>query len=58
MLNNLKTKNTTVKTITTFNEHLNNRYGQVGTVNRREFDIKAKAFAIREIVKKKNTGFK
>ena len=31
--------------------------GQVGTVKRREFDNQAKAFAIREIVKKKNTGF-
>ncbi len=55
--NNINTKNPTSKTITTFDEHLNNRYGQVGTVKRREFDKQAKAFAIREIVKKKNTGF-
>ncbi len=53
----MKTKNPTSKTITTFDEHLNNRYGQVGTVKITEFDIKAKTFAIRENVKKKNTGF-
>ena len=53
----MKTKNPTSKTNTTFDEHLINRYGQVGTAKRAEFDIKAKAFAIGEIVKKKNTGF-
>ena len=47
----MKTKNPTSKTITTFDEHLNNRYGQVGTVKRTEFDIKAKAFAIGEVIK-------
>ena len=55
--NNINTKNPTSKTITTFDEHLNSRYGKVGTAKRTEFDIKAKAFAIGEIVKKKNTGF-
>lgn len=53
----MKTKIPTSKTITTFDEHLNNRYGQVGTVKRREFDKQAKAFAIGEILKKKITGF-
>ena len=53
----MKTKNPTSKTNTTFDEHLNNRYGKLGTDKRAEFDVKAKAFAIREIVKKKNTGF-
>jgi ribosome-binding protein aMBF1 (putative translation factor) len=47
----MKTKNPTSKTITTFDEHLNNRYGQVGTAKRTEFDIKAKAFAIGEVIK-------
>ena len=37
--------------ITTFDEHLDQRYGEVGTVNRTEFEIKAKAFAIGEILR-------
>jgi len=37
--------------ITTFEEHLEKRYGKIGTKSRTDFDIKAKAFAIGEIIK-------
>lgn len=37
--------------ITTFEEHLDQRYGETGTKNRIEFEIKAKAFAIGEILR-------
>lgn len=47
----MKAKNQKNKTITTFDEHLDNRYGKVGTVKRTDFEIKAKAFAIGEIIK-------
>jgi ribosome-binding protein aMBF1 (putative translation factor) len=39
------------KVITTFEEHLEKRYGKIGTPKRTEFEIKAKAFAIGEIIK-------
>lgn len=39
------------KKITTFEEHLEKRYGKIGTKSRTDFDIKAKAFAIGEIIK-------
>jgi len=39
------------KNITTFEEHLENRHGKIGTKSRTDFDIKAKAFAIGEIIK-------
>ena len=39
------------KDITSFDEHLDRKYGKVGTKSRTEFDIKAKAFAIGEIIK-------
>ena len=39
------------KTITTFEEHLEKRYGKIGSKTRTDFDIKAKAFAIGEIIK-------
>jgi HTH-type transcriptional regulator / antitoxin HipB len=39
------------KTITTFDEHLEKRYGKIGSEIRTDFDIKAKAFAIGEIIK-------
>ncbi len=39
------------KDITTFNEHLTNRYGKRGTETRTEFEIKAKAFLIGEVIK-------
>ena len=37
--------------ITTFDEHLDERYGTVGTEKRANFEIKAKAFAIGEIIR-------
>jgi len=40
-----------MKDITTFEEHLEQRYGKPGTVKRKEFEIKAKAFAIGEILR-------
>ncbi len=36
---------------TTFEEHLDQRYGVLGSVKRTEFEIKAKAFAIGEIIR-------
>lgn len=39
------------KNITTFDEHLENRYGIIGSPKRTEFEIKAKAFAIGEVIK-------
>ena len=49
--NGMKAKNQKSKTITTFDELLDNRYGQVGTAKRTDFEIKAKAFAIGEVIK-------
>ena len=40
-----------MKDITTFDEHLDLRYGKVGTEKRTDFEIKAKAFAIGEILR-------
>ncbi len=40
-----------MKEITTFDEHLDDRYGKIGTGKRTEFEIKAKTFAIGEILK-------
>jgi ribosome-binding protein aMBF1 (putative translation factor) len=37
--------------ISTFNDYLDETYGKVGTKTRTDFDIKAKAFAIGEIIK-------
>ena len=37
--------------ITTFSEHLEKQYGKIGTEKRTEFEIKAKAFAIGEIIR-------
>jgi len=39
------------KNITTFEEHLEKEYGKIGTKSRTDFEIKAKAFAIGEIIK-------
>jgi len=39
------------KNITTFEEHLDKRYGEPGSLKRAEFEIKAKAFAIGEVIK-------
>ena len=42
---------TKIKNTTTFEEHLDMRYGEVGSIKRAEFEIKAKAFAIGEMIK-------
>ena len=47
----MKTKIQKNKTITTFEEQLDSRYGKVGTIKRTNFEIKAKAFAIGEVIK-------
>jgi ribosome-binding protein aMBF1 (putative translation factor) len=39
------------KNIVTFDEHLDVRYGGVGTERRIEFEMKAKALAIGEVIK-------
>jgi len=39
------------KELTTFDEYLEKRYGPIGSLKRTEFDIKAKAFAIGEIIR-------
>jgi ribosome-binding protein aMBF1 (putative translation factor) len=40
-----------MKDITTFDEHLDQRYGKIGTDKRTAFEIKAKSFAIGEILR-------
>ena len=40
-----------MKDITTFDEHLDRRHGKIGTKKRTEFEIKAKAFAIGELLR-------
>ena len=47
----MKTENNTGMEITTFEEHLERRYGSLGTSKRTEFEIKAKAYAIGEIIR-------
>ncbi len=47
----MATKRIKNKNITTFDAHLDREYGKVGTARRTEFEIKAKAFAIGEIIK-------
>ena len=37
--------------LTTFDEHLDQRYGKIGTDQRVNFEVKAKAFAIGEIIR-------
>ncbi len=39
------------KEIKTFDQHLDERYGKVGSIQRTDFEIKAKAFAIGELIK-------
>ncbi|MEO8111811.1 MAG: helix-turn-helix transcriptional regulator [Ginsengibacter sp.] len=39
------------KNTTTFDEHLTQQYGKRGTKKRTEFEIKAKAFLIGEVIK-------
>jgi DNA-binding XRE family transcriptional regulator len=40
-----------MKDIVTFDEHLDKRYGKIGTEKRTNFEIKAKAFAIGELLR-------
>lgn len=40
-----------MKNLTSFDEHLDERYGEIGTEKRTNFEIKAKAFAIGEILR-------
>ena len=40
-----------MKNITTYDENLDQRYGTIGTIKRTNFEIKAKAFAIGEILR-------
>lgn len=47
----METKNKKRKAITTFDELVEKRHGKIGTKKRTEFEIKAKAFAIGEIIK-------
>jgi len=44
----METKN---KNIKTFAQHLDERYGTIGTKERTDFEIKAKSFAIGELIK-------
>lgn len=46
----METKN---KNIKTFSQHLTERYGEAGSEKRVEFEIKAKSFAIGELIKEK-----
>ena len=41
----------TEKNITSLDDHLTERYGKRGTAKRTEFEIKAKAFLIGEVIK-------
>ncbi|MEO8852225.1 MAG: helix-turn-helix transcriptional regulator [Ginsengibacter sp.] len=47
----MEAKNKNSKNITTFEEHLDKRYGLIGSKERTDFEIKAKAFAIGEVIK-------
>ena len=40
-----------VKSITTFHQHLDKRYGKIGSEKRTDFEVKAKFFAIKELIK-------
>lgn len=44
----METKN---KNIKTFRQHLDERYGKIGTDKRTEFEVRAKAFTIGEIIR-------
>ncbi|HDP55076.1 MAG TPA: XRE family transcriptional regulator [Bacteroidetes bacterium] len=49
----MKTLENNYKEITTFDKHLESRYAPLGTRKRTEFEIKAKAYAIGEIIREK-----
>ncbi len=46
-----KTKNIVRKKLTSYDDHLDKRYGPIGSIKRTNFEIKAKAFAIGEVIK-------
>ena len=39
------------KSISTFSQHLDKRYGKIGTEKQKEFEIKAKSFAVAELIR-------
>ncbi len=43
-----------LKNTTTFEEHLDKLYGKMGSIKRNEFEFKAKAFAIGEMIKEED----
>jgi ribosome-binding protein aMBF1 (putative translation factor) len=47
----METKSRRKKTVTTFDELIEKRHGKIGTRKRTVFEIKAKSFAIGEIIK-------
>ena len=47
----MEAKSKTRKRVTTFDELIESRHGKIGTKKRAEFEIKAKSFAIGEIIK-------
>jgi len=47
----METKNKRKKTVKTFDQLIESRHGAIGTKRRTEFEIKAKSFAIGEIIK-------
>ena len=47
----MERKNKRKKTVVTFDELIESRHGKIGTKKRTEFEIKAKSFAIGEIIK-------
>ena len=47
----METKNKRKKPVATFDELVESRHGKIGTKKRTEFEIKAKSFAIGEIIR-------
>lgn len=47
----MTTMETGNKNIKTFSQHLDKRYGKIGSKKRTDFEIKAKSFAIGELIK-------
>jgi ribosome-binding protein aMBF1 (putative translation factor) len=47
----METKSKGKKRVTTFDELIESRHGKIGTKKRTDFEIKAKSFAIGEIIK-------
>jgi HTH-type transcriptional regulator / antitoxin HipB len=47
----METNKNNNKDVTTFDEHLDQRYGPIGSEKRTDFEIKAKAFAIGELIR-------